>query len=118
MAIAAMVTEVGKKDVITAMLGAAAGLGGFTLVFLGVVISSYQGLKPETMKLVKEPYKEAAGCLLGVFGVSLLVVGLAAAWMVSGQPGTLYTLTIVVFSFELLLIAVAAPYTVYKRLLA
>src|SRR2546423_2960856 len=30
------------KDVVLALLGASAGLGGFVLVFLGVIIASYQ----------------------------------------------------------------------------
>lgn len=118
MAIDCVAAEVGRKDVVIAMLGAAAGLGGLILVFLGVVISSYQALDKETMSRVKEPYKEAAGYLLGVFGLSLVTVGLAAAWMVSEQPGILYTLTLVAFGLELVLVAVVAPFTVYKRLLA
>jgi hypothetical protein len=111
-------SEVARRDVVTAVLGAAAGLGGLTLVFLGVVISSYQALDKETMARVKDPYKSAAGYLLGVFLLGLVAVGLAVAWMVSGQPGILYTLTIVAFGLALVLVAVAAPYTVYKRLLA
>lgn len=119
MAVAALlVSEVGKKDVVTAVLGTAAGLGGFILVFLGVVIASYQALDKETMGKLKKPYKEAAKYLLGAFLLGLAVVGLAMAWLVSDQPGILYTFTVVAFGLELALVAVVAPFTVYKRLLA
>jgi hypothetical protein len=114
----ATVSEVTDKDVVLAVLGAAAGLGGLILVFLGVVISSYQALDKETMKKVKEPYKKTGCHLLGVFLLSLTAVALAVAWLVSGQPGILYTLTVVAFGLELALVAVVAPITVYKRLLA
>ena len=54
------------KDVVLALLGASAGLAGFVLVFLGVIIATYQSF---------------AGNVPGpVFATSLLAVAIGAAW--------------------------------------
>jgi hypothetical protein len=117
LAVTEVAEVVGHKDVVVAMLGASAALGGLTLVFLGTVVASYQAVAKETTENVKEPYKKAACRLLLTFGASLLSAAIASAWMVSGELEILYAFTIAFFFIQLALIAVMAPLTVYKNLL-
>jgi hypothetical protein len=88
------------KDVMLAFLGASAGIGGFTLVFLGLLSSTIQGYAPGTPAVVLKPLRETAGAVVAVFGASLVSTALAASWLLSDQQ-VLYVGAIVTFYLQL-----------------
>ena len=91
------------KDAVIAILGSAAALAGFVLVFLGIVIASYQAYPSEVPGPVVKPYRIAGTALLGAFGLGLVTVAMSLLWLMNGGPNGLYTWTIVLFA--LLLVA-------------
>ncbi len=66
------------KDVVIAILGSSAGLGGFVLVFLGVIIASYQSFQGAVPAAGPA---DAYGLTVGLFVVQLVAVFAAAAWV-------------------------------------
>jgi len=62
------------KDVVISILGSAAALAGFVLVFLGIVIASYQSYPGEVPAPVVRPYRIAGTALLAAFGLGLVTV--------------------------------------------
>jgi hypothetical protein len=99
------------KDVVIAILGASAGLGGFVLVFLGLIIASYQSYAGDAPEAVVRPFRTAGGILLAAFGFSLLAVVAALIWMVTGGPSTTYWLIVAVFVALLAVVFAAAAWT-------
>jgi uncharacterized membrane protein len=100
-----------SKDVILAAMGAAAALAGFVLVFLGVIIASYQSYAATTPSAVVRPYRTAGITLFGTFGLSLLTVALCLLWLILGGPTWLYGFTLVVFVLQLVVAFLAAGWT-------
>jgi hypothetical protein len=66
------------KDVVLAILGSAAGLAGFVLVFLGIIIASYQSYPGEVPVAVVRPYRIAGTALLAAFGLGLVTVAVTS----------------------------------------
>jgi hypothetical protein len=99
-----------SKDVVIAILGASAGLGGFVLVFLGLIIASYQSYAGDAPEAVVRPFRTAGGILLAAFGLSLTAVVAALVWMVAGGPSATYWLIVAVFLGLLLLVFGAAAW--------
>jgi uncharacterized membrane protein len=85
------------KDVVLAMLGASAALAGFVLVFLGIVITSFQSYSGGVAEQVVQPFRTVGGALLGMFGLSLFSVLVCLAWLVGGGPAGGYGPVIGVF---------------------
>lgn len=97
------------KDVALAILGAAAGLAGLVLVFVGFLISAIGALPPGSDAAVYRPYRRSAVGAAVAFGLSLLAVALATAWLLAGDRGTaLYVSVTVVFFAALVALAVSA----------
>ncbi|HEX2679711.1 MAG TPA: hypothetical protein VHQ03_00280, partial [Candidatus Dormibacteraeota bacterium] len=69
------------KDVVIAILGSSAALGGFVLVFLGVIIAAYQSYPGGVPDQVVQPYRVAGSALLGTFGLSLVTVAVSLLWL-------------------------------------
>ncbi|HKV88407.1 MAG TPA: hypothetical protein VJT78_10460 [Candidatus Dormibacteraeota bacterium] len=86
-----------SKDVVLAMLGASAALAGFVLVFLGVVIASYQSYAGPVPDEVVRPYRMLGGILLGMFGLSLFALLCCLLWLVGGGPADGYGPVIAIF---------------------
>ena len=99
------------KDVVGAILGAAAALAGFVLVFLGLIIASYQSYAGDVPELVVRPFRMAGGVLLAAFGLSLGVAVVALVWMVAGGPSGTYGLVVEAFLALLALVLAAAAWT-------
>jgi hypothetical protein len=106
----------GPKDVVIATLGASAALGGFVLVFLGLIVSSYQAYPSNTPEPVKASAREAGWPILALFVVCLASVGLGFIWLEGGGGKTLYAVNDVVFAAELVGIVLTAVCTARKML--
>lgn len=89
------------KDVVIAILGASAALAGFTLVFLGIVVTSYESFTGGVADQVLRPYRLSGTVLLGVFAICLIAVALSLLWLINGGTIGLYDATIAVFALEL-----------------
>lgn len=96
------------KDVVLAILGASAGLGGFVLVFLGIIITSYESYSGGTPEQVVRPYRATGVLLLAAFAYSLVNVALCLLWLALGGPAGLYGWTIGPFLFLLVVVLLAA----------
>ena len=99
------------KDVVVAILGAAAALGGFVLVFLGLVIASYQSYPGGVPELVVRPYRVSGAALLGTFGLSLVTVAVSLLWLINGGSVGLYGWSIGLFALLLVVVFGAAAWT-------
>jgi hypothetical protein len=100
-----------SKDVVIAILGASAGLGGFVLVFLGLIITSYQSYAGNVPEAVVRPFRTAGGVLLAAFALALIAVVAALAWMVAGGPSATYWLVVAAFLGLLAVVFAAAAWT-------
>lgn len=89
------------KDVVIAILGASAALGGFVLVFLGIVITSKESYGGAAGDEVISPYRLSGTVLLGAFGLSLITVALSLLWLINGGSVGLYDTTIAIFAIQL-----------------
>lgn len=96
------------KDVVIAILGSSAALGGFVLVFLGVIIAAYESYGGDVPRPVVAPYRTAGGILLGTFALSLVIVGVCLTWLGSGGPSATYAAPIVLFAIQLVAVFAAA----------
>jgi len=97
-----------SKDVVLAALGAAAALAGFVLVFLGIIIASFQSYAGSAPPSVVRPFRIAGVALFATFGLSLVTVALSLLWLVLGGPTWLYAPTLAFFIVQLLSVLLAA----------
>jgi hypothetical protein len=97
-----------EKDVVLAILGSSAALAGFVLVFLGIIIASYQSYSGAVPEQVVEPFRRVGGVLLGTFGLCLLTVLVSLGWLVGGGPDQAYGVTVGLFLAELVAVFAAA----------
>lgn len=104
---------VSHKDVVIACVGAAAGLVGFVLVFLGLLMTSYQALLATLGRPRLAGVRAAAWGALAVTAFGLLPIVLGAAWLVADGGSALYVSTLTTFFADLVaLLAVAVVSTV------
>ena len=96
------------RDVVLAILGAAAALAGLVLVFLGIIIAAYQSYPGGAPAPAVRPYRIAGGALFGAFGLSLVTLTTCLIWLALGGPSGLYGWTIGLFAVQLLTIFAAA----------
>jgi hypothetical protein len=99
------------KDVVVAILGASAALGGFVLVFLGIVITSRESYSGATGDEVIRPYRLSGTVLLGAFGLCLITVALSLIWLINGGSTGLYDTTIALFAIQLVVVFGGALWT-------
>ncbi len=104
-------TVVEPKDAVIAMLGASAALGGFVLVFLGIVITSYESYAGQVPEPVVHPYRTSGAVLLGTFGLCLVTVASSLIWIINGGTIILYDVTIILFAVELAVVFSSALWT-------
>jgi hypothetical protein len=100
-----------SKDVVLGALGAAAALAGLVLVFLGIIIASYQSYAGNAPASVVRPYRVAGVALFGTFSLSLVTVALCMAWLALGGPHWLYGWTVGFFVLQLVAAFVASGWT-------
>ena len=98
------------KDALIAILGASAALGGFVLVFLGIIIASYQSYSGGVPDQVVQPYRTTGTALLGPFGLSLVTVAICLLWLINGGSPGLYGWAIGLFALELIAVFASAAW--------
>lgn len=70
-------------DVVTAVFGAATGLAGLLLVFLGIVVSAFQSYSAATPAAAVAPYRRAGRAILLAFLLGLSTASVSLAWLLS-----------------------------------
>jgi len=94
--------------VVVAVLGGSTALAGFVLVFLGIIIASYESYSGGVPEQVVRPYRVTGSALLATFGLSLVSVAVSLFWLLDGGPGALYGWTIGLFALQLIAVFAAA----------
>lgn len=103
------------KDVILALLGASAGLGGLVLVFLGMLIAAIGGFPGGTDACILRPYRNTALVSALAFTMSVVTVALATAWLQNlHDDGDLYDWSLATFWAQLVLLLVSAGLGTYR----
>jgi uncharacterized membrane protein len=97
-------------EVVPAIFGAAAGLAGLLLVFLGVSISAFQSYAADVPAAATARFRRAGGWILGAFLLGLVVVAVGFAWLLSPNRA-LRDVAAVLFGVELAATALAAVVT-------
>lgn len=110
---------VGHKDVVLALLGVSAGLVGLVLVFLGFLIAAFQSFDATTPKTVLDRYRRAGVAVLVAFGIGVLCVVAATAWLVDlGNNRFLYLATVWLFAAQIAAVLGATVWTVRRLMWA
>lgn len=108
---------VAHKDVIITVLGASAGLAGLVLVFVGIVVTTFQGYDTEQASAVRSAFRHDALLTLAPFTLGVASVGCSTAWLLLTRNNqALYVATIVTFTGQLVLLLLAA-FLVTRRVL-
>jgi hypothetical protein len=103
------------QNVMTALLGASAGLAGLLLVFLGFIVTASGTLDDDVPAAVHASLRRAALVLLIAFGIGLISVALVTAWLVTAAHNDeepLYVAAVTFFALQLVGLAVATSWTV------
>jgi hypothetical protein len=96
------------QQVIVTVLGAAAGLAGLVLVFLGIMVTTYQSFPGDTPGSVLAGFRHAAILTLSTFVLGIGCVALATGWLLTRNNVFLYAAALAVFAAQLLMLLVAA----------
>ena len=105
-----------NKDVITSVVGASAGLSGLGLVFVGLLITTYQSFAGDTPERVLSGYRTATVGALSAFGAGVLCLCLAVGWLITrGDVKWLYGAAVTLFGLQILALVTSTVWTV-KRL--
>lgn len=107
---------VAKVDVVLALLGVSGALAGFTLVLLGLLVTTLQSFEGATPKAVLDRYRHVAEVVGLAFGVGLLATALGCVWLIlGGDNRILYVTALSASSVQLGSLAVASV-SVIRRL--
>jgi hypothetical protein len=94
-------------DVVRAVFGAATALAGLVLVFLGIVVSTFQSYSAAVPAAATAPYRRAGRAILAAFVLGLASAAVALVWLLSPARG-LYDAAVVLFFVQLGTVAVSA----------
>ena len=95
------------QDVVTAVFGAATGLAGLLLVFLGIVVSAFQSYSAAVPAAATAPFRRAGRAILAAFLLGLAAAAVSLTWLLSPGRG-LYDTAVVLFCVQLGTVAVSA----------
>jgi len=99
------------KDVVIAEVGAVAALGGLVLVFLGVLVTTYQTLLGAARREKLDQLRRAGWFALQVFLLGLISATVSTAWLVVGGGDFFYATTLFLFFLELAGLVLVAAYS-------
>lgn len=105
------------ESVIIAVLGAAGALAGLILVFLGIVVTSYQSYGAAAPADIRNGFRQAAAVTLVPFTLGIACVCLSAVWLLLPKDNeTLYIASAVVFFIQLATLVAAAGLVTWRVL--
>jgi hypothetical protein len=106
-------SSVSHKDVITAVIGASTALGGFALVFLGLLISAY-GAYPSHGPEVRTRRGRIAWSVFVSFFLSVGALAASLAWFIVVADDWLYGAAITLLAAALAVMVVSAAAAVHR----
>jgi hypothetical protein len=107
-----------RTDVIVACTGASAAIAGLVLVFLGVLVTTYQQLLgANTPDDDLQKFKNGSIAALFLFGLSLASLVMTLAWLIVDGGSTFYTAALVVFFVQLAVLCFVAGYSTFAVML-
>lgn len=107
------------KEIVLALLGVSAGLAGLVLVFLGLVITTYQSFLAPTPAPILNRYRRIAAALLGAFALGIACVVVATVWLLRlGDSQGLYVATAALFFGQIAVLLIATGSTAFRLLWA
>jgi hypothetical protein len=95
------------RDVVTAVFGAASGLAGLLLVFLGIVVAAYQSFAPGVPAAATARYRRTGWGILGAFLLGLAAAAVGFVWLLTPSRG-LRDALVLLFSLQLGALAASA----------
>ncbi len=104
------------RALVTSVFAASAALAGLLLVFLGIVISSYQSFPGTTPAAVTARFRSAGRWILAAFFLALATVGLALAWLLH-PADALRVVAAALFIAEICAVAAVAAAVTWSVLL-
>lgn len=114
--LAAVLADPSRKDVVVAAASASAALGGFVLVFLGLLINAVQSYAADTPKPVTAPRQKAAWTAVVVFCICVATIATAFTWLAVDGGSCLYAAVIALFTVELASLVFVAVSTAIRLL--
>jgi hypothetical protein len=103
------------KDVVLGVLGAASALAGLTLVFLGLVVTSFQSLQPPVPDPVRAKYQRITLLVLLAFGAGIVCLCSAVYWLVA-ESDVIYSVVLGSFVGHLVLLLFSTGVVVHRLL--
>jgi uncharacterized membrane protein len=103
------------KDIVLAILGAGTGFAGLVLVFLGILVSSFESYDREGKTAAQPKFEPAAWGSVGAFCLGLASVILALSWLLASPNDGLFVPVVVVFLFEVATVGIMAIWFVKKE---
>jgi hypothetical protein len=94
-----------RKDVVLAAVASSAGLAGLTLVFLGILITTYQSYPGSAGGEVLGRFRHAAGWTIAAFALGLISVLVSFIWLLLDGPDVLYGPAVGLFVAQLAAVA-------------
>ena len=97
------------KDVIITVLGAAGALAGLVLVFLGIVVTTFQSYPGDIDNDIRKGFRQDSVLTLIPFVLGITCVCLSAVWLLlSTNNEAVYVAAVVVFFAQLASLLLAA----------
>jgi Fe2+ transport system protein B len=104
-----------RKEVVISILGAATGLAGLVLVFLGILVSAFESYDREGKAAARPKFQPAAWVSLAAFVLGLVAVLLAVSWLIRPRTDALYVPLIVAFVLDVALVGFVAVWVVRRE---
>jgi hypothetical protein len=104
------------KDVVLGLLGASAALSGLVLVFLGIVVTTYQGYGAQAGDEILNKYRQDALLVLSSLIAGLICLALCVVWLVSlrDHHPNIYVAALAGFFAQLAFLTIAASRVTYR----
>jgi hypothetical protein len=105
------------EDVITTVLAAAGGLAGLVLVFLGIVVTTYQSYPGSAVAEIRSGFRVDAILTLIPFTLGIGCVCLSTVWLLLSRNNEgLYIIAVILFFIQLASLLLAAGLVTWRVL--